>query len=377
MAPPNPLPFNDLNAQHRRIAPGIERALRQVLEHGRFIMGPEVARLETLLAEFCGARQAISCGSGTEALQLALMALNIGSGDAVIVPAFTFAATAEAVVLVGATPVFVDIEDYYGMIDPLKIEQGIDLARNLGLRPRAIMAVDLFGQPASHGEINAVAERHQMNLIADAAQSFGASLDGVPVGRLAPITVTSFFPAKPLGCYGDGGAVFTDDEALAGILRSLREHGQGATRYEHERVGLNSRLDTMQAAVLLEKLAIFPDEIERRKQAASAYTAALCDIVETPLLREGAQSVWAQYTIRVPRREQVASQLLAVGIPTAVHYPRPVPRQPAYQGFPVANSGISVAEKWSEKVLSLPMHAYLEPEIQQRIIAAVRSAVRT
>jgi dTDP-4-amino-4,6-dideoxygalactose transaminase len=369
-----PLPFNDLQAQQRRIAPEIERALRRVLAHGQFIHGPEVARLEQELASFCGARQAVGCSSGTDALVLALLALNVGAGDAVIVPAFTFAATAEAVALVGATPIFVDVEPRYAMLDPAGVEPGIDQARTLGLTPRAMIPVDLFGQPADYAALNDLARKHGLTVIADAAQSFGATLEGRSVGRLARVTVTSFFPAKPLGCYGDGGAVFTDDEVLASEMASLREHGRGAARYEHRRVGLNARLDTIQAAVLLAKLAIFADEIARRERAAQFYTAGLSDIVATPEMRPGACSVWAQYTIRVADRDGLATRLNAAGIPTAVHYPCPVPRQPAYQNYPSAPSGIEVAERWSAEVLSLPMHAYLDEPTQQRIIAAIRVA---
>ncbi|MCC6201622.1 MAG: DegT/DnrJ/EryC1/StrS aminotransferase family protein [Gammaproteobacteria bacterium] len=370
-----PLPFNDLQAQRRRIAPAIERALHGVLEHGLYINGPEVARLEEELAAFCGARHVVACSSGTDALVLALLALRIGAGDAVFVPAFTFAATAEAVALVGATPVFVDIDPRYALLDPAGIEAAIVHVGSLGLRPRAIIPVDLYGQPADYIAINAIAARHGMAVIADAAQSFGAMLAGRPVGQLAPITVTSFFPAKPFGCYGDGGAVITADGALAEALRSLREHGRGAARYDHQRIGLNARLDTLQAAILLEKLAIFADEIEQREQAARRYTAGLRDVVATPEVGEGNRSVWAQYTIRVADREGLAQRLHAVGVPTAVHYPCPVARQPAYRQFPIAPAGIGNAERWSAMVLSLPLHAYLDAATQQRIITAVRTAL--
>ena len=374
MTAPEPLPFNDLQAQRRRIAPAIDRAIRQVLAHGQFIQGPEVAQLERELAGFCGARHAIGCSSGTDALVLALRALNIGAGDAVIVPAFTFAATAEAVALVGATPIFVDVDPRYAMLDPAKIESAIEQARELGLAPRAMIPVDLFGQPADYPALDGIARKHGLTIIADAAQSFGATLDGQSVARLAPLTVTSFFPAKPLGCYGDGGALFTDDDAMANELVSLREHGRGAARYEHRRIGMNGRIDTIQAAVLLAKLGIFADEIERRERAAQRYTAGLREIVATPEVRDGARSVWAQYTIRVANRDELARRLNAAGIPTAVHYPCPVPRQAAYQAYPVAASGIEIAERWSAEVLSLPMHAYLDEPTQRRIIAAVHAA---
>jgi dTDP-4-amino-4,6-dideoxygalactose transaminase len=371
-----PIAFIDLAAQRRRIAAQIDSAVTKVLDHGIFISGPEVSAFEARLAAFCGARFAVACGNGTDAIQLALMAKGIGPGDAVIVPDFTFTATAEAVALVGATPIFADVQSADFNIDPGQLEEALRVAKEKGLSARALIAVDLFGLPADYDVLNAFCDANHLVLIADAAQSFGGTFRGRKVGALAPITTTSFFPAKPLGCYGDGGAILTDDAELVAILKSLRVHGQGSDKYDNVRIGVNSRLDTIQAAILMCKLDIFPDEIEARQTVAARYAEALGNRVITPTVPDDAISVWAQYTIRVAagRRDEVAAKLKTLGIPTAVYYPKPLHRQTAYWQFP-ANRSLAVSERLSQEVLSLPMHPYLDAEAQQRIVSAVVNSI--
>lgn len=371
------IPFIDVAAQRRRLGPAIDAALARVLAHCQFILGPEVRELESELAKFCGARHAITCASGTDALMLVLMARGIGPGDAVFCPSFTFCATAEVIALVGATPVFVDVEADTFNIDPKSLAVAFATAKRLGLKPKAVIPVDLFGLPADYDAIAAVAGTASLFVLDDAAQGFGASYKSRALGTFGHATATSFFPAKPLGCYGDGGAVFTDDEALAEAIVSLRVHGQGADKYDNIRVGLTSRLDTVQAAVLLEKLKIFPDEIAARDTVARRYAQALSDVVTVPKIPAGLTSVWAQYTIRIAdgRRDRVAAALRAEGIPTAIYYPIPLHRQQAYKHFPVGEGGLAVSEKLAGEVLSLPMHAYLDEPTQARIIEAVHRAV--
>ena len=372
-----PIPFIDVAAQRQRLGRKIDEAIARVLGHCQFIMGPEVRELETALADFCGARHALTCASGTDALVLVLMARGIGPGDAVISPAFTFTATAEAVALVGATPVFADVAEASFNLDPASCARAVDTATRAGLRPKAVIVVDMFGQPADHRAIAAVAEAHNLFVLDDAAQSFGASYHNRSVGTLAGATATSFFPAKPLGCYGDGGAVFTDDDELATVLRSLRVHGEGRSRYEAVRIGTNARFDTIQAAVLIEKLKIFSDEISVRDRIAQRYSKHLSDLAAVPQLAHGTTSVWAQYTIRLRsgRRDAFAAALKTQGIPTAVYYPIPLNRQEAYRHFPVADGGVPVSEQLAAEVISLPMHAYLDEATQGRIIAASRQAL--
>jgi dTDP-4-amino-4,6-dideoxygalactose transaminase len=364
--------FCDLAAQQARLRERLDRAIAKVLADGHYIMGPEVEELERRLATFTGARHAVSCASGTDALALALVALGVRPGDAVLVPSFTFAATVEVVPWLGAVPIFVDVlEDTFNM-DPASLERGVAAARRLGLRPVGVIAVDLFGQPADYAALTTVTLAHGLWLVADAAQSLGASYRGRQVGRIGKIATTSFFPAKPLGCYGDGGAVFTDDDDLAEVVRSLRVHGKGKDKYDNVRIGMNARLDTLQAAILLEKLAIFPDEIEARNTVAERYTAGLAGkAVMVPRVPDGTVSVWAQYTIRTAARDGLAASLSARGVPTAVYYPTPLHRQTAYRGYPVAGERLPVAEQLAREVLSLPMHAYLDAAAQERIIAAV------
>lgn len=362
--------FIDLQAQQNTIRSKLDKSIKGVLDHGKYIMGPEVEELEKQLAHFCGAKHAITCSSGTDALLMILMAKGIGPGDAVFVPSFTFAATAEVVAFLGAHPVFVDVlPDTFNM-DPESLKAGILRAREEGLKLKAIIAVDLFGQPADYDQINVIAEENGLWVLADAAQSFGATYKGRKVGTLGLATATSFFPAKPLGCYGDGGCIFTDDDNLAEVIRSIRVHGKGSDKYDNVRIGVNGRLDTLQAAILLEKLKIFPKELEARQRSADLYTNALKDYVQTPMLLEGVTSAWAQYTLVLKEetdRQALQDALKDQGIPTVVYYVKPLDQQTAYKGCLKAGN-LSVSDTLSKRVLSLPMHGYLKEEDQQRVI---------
>ena len=348
-----------------------------MLAHCQFIQGPEVRALEAALATFCGARHAIACSSGTDALRLVLMAWGIKPGDAVVVPAFTFCATAEVVALAGATPVMADVDAETFNLDPASCERAVATAKRLGLTPRAMIPVDLFGLPADHDAMAAIAAAHGLRVLDDAAQAFGATYKGRKLGALATASATSFFPAKPLGCYGDGGAVFTDDDELAARVKSLRVHGEGADKYDAARIGITGRLDTIQAAILLEKLKIFPEEIIARNAVAQRYASGLAGVATVPGIGNESTSVWAQYTIRLApgRRDALAAALKSQGIPTAIYYAKPLHRQAAYRGFPVADGGAPVSERLAGEVISLPMHAYLDQPVQDRIIAAVRRAL--
>ena len=372
-----PLAFVDLAAQQVRIRDQVDAAIARVLEHGAYIMGPEIGELEAQLADFCGARHVVSCGSGTDALLMALMAQGIGPGDAVICPAFTFTATPEVIALLGATPVFVDVGEDTFNLSPSSLEAAVATAQQTDLTPKAILAVDLFGQPADYAAIEDFAETNGLWVLADAAQSFGASVHGRNVGRFGLATATSFFPAKPLGCYGDGGAICTDDADLAERLRSIRVHGQGSDKYDNVRIGINGRMDTMQAAILIEKLKIFEDEITARNRVAERYSASLAAHFSVPNISDGARSTWAQYTLKLPadRRADVQQSLKAQGIPTAIYYPKPLHQQTAYRDFPVAGNGTPVSDRLSSQVLSLPMHPYLSEQDQDRITAALMDAL--
>ena len=371
------IPFIDVAAQRRRLGRAIDDAIARVLMHCQFIQGPEVRALEAALATFCGARHAIACSSGTDALRLVLMAWGIKPGDAVIVPAFTFCATAEVVALAGATPVMADVDAETFNLDPASCQRAVATAKRLGLTPRAMIPVDLFGLPADHDAMAAIAAAHGLRVLDDAAQAFGATYKGRKLGALATASATSFFPAKPLGCYGDGGAVFTDDDELAARVKSLRVHGEGADKYDAARIGITGRLDTIQAAILLEKLKIFPEEIVARNAVAQRYASGLTGVAAVPRVGNESTSVWAQYTIGLApgRRDAVAAALKAHGIPTAIYYAKPLHRQAAYRGFPVADGGAPVSERLAGEVISLPMHAYLDQPVQDRIIAAVRCAL--
>src|SRR6476659_1110361 len=336
---PEPIPFIDIAGQRRRLGTAIDEAVSRVLAHCQFINGPEVTQLEAALAAFSGAKHVVSCASGTDALLMVLLANGVGRGDAVFCPSFTFCATGEAV---------------------------------------AVIPVDLFGQSADHDAIGAIAQAEGLFVLDDAAQAFGASYKGRRLGTFGLATATSFFPAKPLGCFGDGGAIFTDDTELAATLRSIRVHGQGFDKYDNVRLGLTGRLDTMQAAILIEKLKIFEDEIEARNEVAERYARGLGNVVSVPRLASGCTSVWAQYTIRLPKgtnRDDFAAALKAQGIPTAIYYTKSMHQQTAYREFPVADGGLPISEALSDDVISLPMHAYLDESTQERIIKAVRSAL--
>src|SRR5690625_2721469 len=347
----NMIPFIDLAAQQTRIKDKIDANIQKVLAHGRYILGPEVQELEEKLANFVGAKYCISCANGTDALQIALMALNVGPGDEVITPGFTYIATAETVALLGAKPVYVDIDPKTYNLDHSLLEAAITP------NTKAIIPVSLYGQCADFDEINAISAKHNIPVIEDAAQSFGATYKGRKSGNLSTISCTSFFPSKPLGCYGDGGAIFTNDEELATIMRQIARHGQDR-RYHHIRVGINSRLDTLQAAILLAKLRILPEELQLRRQVAAHYTELLQDagIETTPYIEPHNESAWAQYTIRVSNRDEVRSRLKEAGIPTAVHYPLPLNRQPAVADDEVR---LKVGDEAAEEVMSLPMHPYM------------------
>jgi dTDP-4-amino-4,6-dideoxygalactose transaminase len=369
------MPFIDLQAQRARLGESIDSALSKVLAHGKFILGPEVQELEQQLSDFCGARHAVTCANGTDAISLALMAEGIGAGDTVFVPDFTFIATAEAPAQLGATPYLVDVREDSFNIDPDSLAAGIADARAQGLKPRAVIAVDLFGMAADYDALRAVADRENLVLIADAAQAFGGDYFGRKIGALADYTTVSFFPAKPLGCYGDGGAVMTEDDATAERLRSLRMHGKGADKYDNIRVGMNSRLDTLQAAILLEKLTIFADELDKRDIVAGRYADGLSDVVRTPTVPQGYRSAWAQYTVIVEDRAKVQAACAENGIPTAVYYAIPLSRQDGYSDYPATPGGNPVAGRLAGQVLSLPMHPYLGTDDQAKIINTVRAAL--
>lgn len=359
--------FIDLGAQRERIGIAIDAAIRRVLDHGQFILGPEVDELEAKLAAYCGVAHCVSVANGTDALQIALMALGVGPGDEVVTPGFSYIATAEAAALLGARPVYVDIRADSYNLDPDRLESAITPAT------KAIIPVSLYGQCAEFDAINAIAARRGIPVIEDAAQSFGASVYGRRSCSLSTIACTSFFPSKPLGCYGDGGAVFTDDGDLARRIRQIARHGQDR-RYHHVRIGVNSRLDTLQAAILLAKLEVFDDEIAARQDVVAAYSRALGGIagVGLPIVADGHVSVFAQYTVQVDNRDRVQSLMRQAGIPTAVHYPLPLNRQPA-----VADAGahLPVGDRAARRVLSLPMHPYLTQADVGRVAEALAEAV--
>lgn len=356
--------FIDLASQYRRIQADVDGRMRAVLEHGKYVMGPEIDELEARLADYVGVAECVALSSGTDALLIAMMALDIGAGDEVITTPFTFIATGEMIGLLGARPVFVDIDPCTYNIDPAAIEAAITA------NTKAIIPVSLYGQCADMDAINAIGERHGLPVIEDGAQSFGARYQGRRSCGLSNLAATSFFPAKPLGCYGDGGATFTPDADLAARMRELRNHGQDR-RYHHPRLGINARLDTLQAAILLAKLDIFDDEVAERQRLGARYSSELADVVTTPYLADGDTSVYAQYTIRVEGRDTVAARLDEAGVPTAVHYPVPLNQQPAL----ATGAAVPNADAAADQVLSLPIHPYLTESEQDQVIAAVRAAV--
>ena len=383
------IPFIDLAAQQRRIRPALDAAIARVLDHGAYLFGPEVGEFERQMDAFAGIGRTASCANGTDAIAMPLMAWDIGPGDAVFCPSFTFAATCEVVPWTGASPVFVDILPDTFNLDPGHLAAAIEAVAAEGrLRPAAVIAVDLFGQPADYPRIAALCARHGLKLIADSAQGFGCTLDGKHPLHWADAASTSFFPAKPLGCYGDGGAVLSKDEGFHDLLVSLRVHGQAVKSdiagktFEHDpkylnvRIGMNSRMDTIQAAVLLEKLKIFEDEIAARNRVADRYIQGLGDLVKTPAVIEGGVSVWAQYTIETKDRDGLAAHLREAGVPSAVYYPIPIHKQGVYSGYPVAPAGLPVTEVKSHQVISLPMHPYLTKDDQDQVIAAIGAFVK-
>ncbi len=372
------IPFIDLQAQRARIADKVDAAIARVLAHGQFIFGPEVKTLEAQLAHFIGAKHCIANANGTDSLVLPLWAWGVGKGDAVFCPSFTFAATAEIAPWLDATPVFVDVlPDTYNM-DPASLEAAIAGVKKDGkLAPKAVIAVDLFGQPADYPALAAICKREGLKLIADSAQGFGCTLNGKHPMHWADVTTTSFFPAKPLGCYGDGGATLSNDEADAVMMRSLAFHGaSGDDKYNCARIGMNSRLDTIQAAILIEKLAIFEDEIRARNEVAQRYAHMLEGLVRTPTVIAGGVSTWAQYVVEADERDALAAHPREAGIPTAQYYPKPLHRQTAYESFPVGAGGLKVSEDIAARVLALPMHPYLDGQTQTKIAAAVRDFVK-
>lgn len=382
------IPFIDLAAQQQRIRTKLDKNIHTVLRHGKYIMGPEVKKLEERLAAFACVKHCIGCASGTDALLMTLMAMDVGPGDAIFTTPFTFIATAEVISLLGATPVFVDIDPKTFNIDPDKLELAIKAVKandpsiyplptdsklntqNPKLNAKGIITVDLFGLPCDYDRINAIAKEHGLFVVEDAAQGFGGKYKGKRAGSLADIGCTSFFPAKPLGCYGDGGAVFTDDDVMADSLRSIRVHGKGTHKYDNARIGLNARLDTIQAAVLNAKFDIFPQEIEFRNQVAEKYSrllSAMSNELSTPFVPEGYKSAWAQYSLLSDKKEQIQSALKEKGIPTAVYYPKPLHLQTAFSYLGYKNGDMPASEDCSRRIFSLPMHPYLKDREIERI----------
>lgn len=359
--------FIDLVAQQDRIKDKLNANIQKVLAHGQYILGPEVHELEEKLSAYTGAKYCITCANGTDALQIAQMAFGIGPGDEVITPGFTYIATAETVAVLGAKPIYVDINPKTYNLDVKQLEAAITP------RTKAIIAVSLYGQCADFDAINAIAAKYNIPVIEDAAQSFGASYKGKKSCNLTTVACTSFFPSKPLGCYGDGGAIFTNDEALATVIRQIARHGQDR-RYHHIRVGVNSRLDTLQAAILLPKLEILDDEMQARQRVAETYNHLFTEagITTIPFIEAHNQSAWAQYTIQVDNRDEIQAKLKEQGIPTAVHYPIPLNKQPAVAD---ANALLPVGDAVAERVMSLPMHPYMSQSKQEQVISALREAV--
>ena len=353
------LAFIDLKAQLSTIRDKIDLAIAKVLDHGQFIMGPEVQELEEKLKEFAGAKYTLTCANGTDALTLALLALNIGRQDIVFVPSFTYVASAEAVALIGAIPFLVDVDPVTFNICPKSLEKAILQAQSQGYSAKAVIAVELFGNPCDYSILDPIIEKYQLKLIIDAAQSFGAEFDSMKTAAKGDIVTTSFFPAKPLGCYGDGGALFTNSEELYNRLNSLRLHGKGTNKYDNVMVGMNSRLDTIQAAILLEKLKIFPSELTYRRRIADTYNSVLSGVIETPIIDVKNKSSWAQYTVKSEERDILRLKLSDKGIPTVVYYPLCLTKQEGYRQFPKLPEGTPNSEKISGEVVSLPMHPYL------------------
>lgn len=375
---PAPIRFVDLVAQQARIREAVDRRIKAVLDHGQYIMGPEIAELEAALSAHCGAKHSIACSSGTDALAMVLMAKEVKPHHVIFCPAFTFVATAEVVAWLGARVWFVDVDPVTFTMDPASLETAVSEARAAGYEPAGIIPVDLFGHPAPYEGIAAIAEREGLWILSDAAQSYGARYHNRRAGTMGLATATSFFPAKPLGCYGDGGAIFTDDDDLAAVLRSILFHGKGENQYDNVRIGMTGRMDTIQAAVLLEKLAIFDDEIDARNRVAASYGRHLASIVTPPVVADGCLSVWAQYTVKLPDgadRAAIQAHMKDAGVPTAVYYAKPLHRQAAYAHHGVAGGELPATDMLSQSVLSLPMHPYLEEETIERVAGALKAAL--
>lgn len=368
--------FIDLQAQYQHLKDKINTRISNVLEHGKFILGPEVHELEERLAEYVGVKHVVSCANGTDALQLCMMLLDIKEGDAVFCPTFTFFATAEVIAFAGATPIFVDSDPDTFNISAEDLERQIQKVKSEGkLQPKAVIAVDLFGLPADYRQLEPVVERHGLKLIEDAAQGMGGSINGKMAGSFGDLATTSFFPAKPLGCYGDGGAIFTDNDEYAEILRSLRMHGKGRDKYHNVRIGTNSRLDTIQAAILLEKLAVFPKEIELRNQFANHYTESLEGLsqLKIPKVALDFTSSWAQYTLVVnDGRDQLAKKLASAGVPSAIYYDVGMHNQPVFGGLNKDEREFPVASSWEGNVISLPMHPYMQTDDLKKVVDAIK-----
>ena len=372
--------FIDLKTQFERIEDDVFSRVSTVLQSQKYVMGPEIAELEEKLAEYAGVRHAISCSSGTDALVIPLMGYDLKATDAVFVPSFTFFASAESITLAGGTPVFVDSDATTFNLSPADLDRAIDETLAEGkLTPRGIITVDLFGQPADYDEILAIADKHGLFVIEDAAQGFGGEYKGAKAGSFGNVASTSFFPAKPLGCYGDGGAIFTDDDDLAELIKSIRVHGQGSDKYDNVRIGVNGRLDSIQAAVLLSKLAIFDSEVEARNRVANAYSERLSDVLAVPAVTNGKLSVWAQYTLvakDADERTAIIDACKAAGVPTAVYYPIPIHRSTAYKSLGYKLGDLPVGEDLANRVFSIPMHPYLQESDIEQIVAAVKEGLR-
>ena len=366
------VPFNSIATQYEALKPQINSRINAVLEHGQYIMGPEVKEFEDQLRKFTGSKYALSCANGTDALSLVLMSWGVSSKDVVFVPSFTYVATAEAPAQLGATPFFVDVLKDTFNIDPESFKQAIIDCRKLGLNPSAVIAVDLFGQPANVDAITDIAHAENIKVLVDGAQSFGAISKGRRVGSMGDATTTSFFPAKPLGCYGDGGAVFTSNDEDAEIINSIRLHGKGKQKYDNVRIGLNSRLDTIQAAILIEKLKLFPEELRLRSEVAKIYSSQLSEICKVPTLELNNSSAWAQYTLQLENRDNLQNKLKEEAIPSVVYYPIALSQQAGYKHYPTVSSGVETSELLAEQVLSLPMHPYLTPHSQNNITSVIK-----
>ena len=376
------IPFIDLKTQQKYIRSKIDKRIKRVLDHGQYILGPEVKELENELSKFSNSKHVLCCSSGTDALLLALLGLKLQPGDGVIVPSFTFASSAEVMPLLGAVPIFIDVEETTFNLDPTKLKDTLDTANEMGVKVKGIMSVGLFGQPADMNSIKDFAIKNDLWVLDDAAQSFGGEYDNQKVGNLCEVTATSFFPAKPLGCYGDGGAIFTNDEEIYEIANSSHVHGMGKSRYQYDRIGMNARMSTIQAAILLEKLEIFPNEIKKRQEVVDNYNKHLSKLnlgLKLPYLKDKFKSSWAQYTVILPddiNRELLQEKLKLKNVPTAVYYPIPINEHKPYNHYPVSKAGLETTYKLSKTVLSLPMHPYLQEKDIIYITQSISEAVK-